>query len=396
MSKLKLYFNFITCLLSLLVRKNKNRWVFGAWFGSRISDNPYSLFQYVKEKHPEIEAVWICDDPAEAQKKGINAIKRNSLDAIWKCLTAGVAVMNQCYLDFGDYCWIHHSYKVQLWHGVPWKKIGEDAPDEKRGLLHYFSHKTFLYANKCDLFIAPSDETRKVIKTAFLAEDGSILSIGQPRNQVLMDDEYCRQAREHLCNEIGYYRSIILYMPTFRDKTAQSFSFFDISSQLTDFLIEKKAVVVEKPHFVDNLRSGGRHDEESSVINVGDYDTQELLAAADILITDYSSCFFDFLLRDKPIIHFLYDIEEYKNNDRGLYYDLDYTVAGEVTFTQSELLDKLGRILAGEDRYSQRRKLIRERFDTYESKNNSQVITNAILQRTGMIHSKKERKEERK
>ena len=102
MSKLKLYFNYITCLLSLLVRKNKNRWVFGAWFGSRISDNPYSLFQYVKEKHPEIEAVWICDDPAEAQKKGINAIKRNSLDAIWKCLTAGVAVMNQCYLDFGD------------------------------------------------------------------------------------------------------------------------------------------------------------------------------------------------------------------------------------------------------------------------------------------------------
>ena len=328
MSKLNLSFNYVTSLLSFFFKKNKSRWVFGAWFGNRISDNPYSLFQYVKETHPEIEAIWICNDVAEAQKMGISAIKRNSPAAIWKCLTAGVAVMNQCYLDFGDYCWIHHSYKVQLWHGVPWKKIGEDTPDDKKGLLHYFSHKAFLYANKCDLFIAPSDETRKVIKTAFLTKDSNIVSVGQPRNQVLMDDHYCREARKSLCDEIGYFSNIILYMPTFRDKSAQSFSFFDVSSQITDLLIENDAVVLEKPHFVDCLRSGGHHDENNRVFNVGNYDTQNLLASADILITDYSSCFFDFLLRDKPIIHFIYDIEQYRDNDRGLYYDISgsYTI----------------------------------------------------------------------
>ena len=379
MKKIILYFNYLTYLVCLLVPKKQNRWVFGAWFGKRISDNPYAVYKYIQKEHPEIEAIWICNNVTAAERMGLTAIKRNSLKGIWKCLTAKVSIMNQGYLDFGSLNWIHKTYKVQLWHGVPWKKIGEDMTDESKGLLHLLSHKTFLFVNRADLYIAPSINTQKVLKSAFCTEISDILLVGQPRNEILMSDDYCKWAREKLMKTIGPFNKIILFMPTFRDKSSTPFSFVQIERSISKVLKEYNSVILEKQHFVELGRRKEDGKNIDNIINVADYETQDLLAAADVLITDYSSCFFDFVLRDKPIIHYLYDYEVYKNKDRGLYYEADDVVAGTIAYNETELITAITRLLSGDDLECGRRKKVKEEFCTYESPDNSKIVYNRIM-----------------
>ncbi len=378
MRKLKIYINFLTFLLSLLIPKKKNRWVFGAWFGNRVSDNPYALYNYMKDAHPEIECIWVCNDLLAAKQKGFIGVRRNSIIAIWKCLTAKVSIMNQGYLDFGNYNWIHHSYKVQLWHGVPWKKIGEDTETSKKGVLHKISHKAYLFSSRCDLYIAPSEETRRILKTAFVTDDSHILSIGQPRNEILMDSFACEEAKKRLKKAYGEFDSIILYMPTFRDLSTDVFSFFDIIHEINPILHAHNAILLEKEHYVQKQRTKSTSLQKDRVFNVEGVDSQELLAAADVLITDYSSCFFDFLLKNKPIVHYIYDYDYYQNKDRGLYYDLNYVSCGPTVMNKQELLTCIEKILCGEDNESEKRKTIKDRFDTYEIPENSKIIYNEI------------------
>ena len=384
MNKVKIYLNYLVFLICLIIPKRKNRWVFGAWFGNRVSDNPYALYQYVKNNRPDIEAYWICNDISVADKYGINAVKRNSARARWLCLTAKVSVMNQGYLDLGGLNWVRRSFKVQLWHGVAWKKIGEDTPDTKTGLLHKISHKAYLFANKCDLYIAPSDEMRKTLKSAFLVGDDKILSVGQPRNEVLLDPEFCIRQKAEMKKKTGAM-TIILYMPTFRDKTSEPFSFIKISDDISQVLDKYDTAILEKQHYVQLQRTEQADTSSGRIINVADLDATDLLAAADILITDYSSCFFDFALRDKPVIHYMYDYDSYKDDDRGLYYDADYVRAGSIVKTADELISRLEEILKGEYDDPERRKIVRDRFDTYESPDNSAKIVNEVLNRIHVV-----------
>ena len=143
-------------------------------------------------------------------------------------------------------------------------------------------------------------------------------------------------------------------------------------------------MILEKQHFVQIKR-----DEASSqastdrIINVADYDAQELLASADILVTDYSSCFFDYVLRDKPVIHYMYDYDRYKNDDRGFYFDVDFVRSGKIVKTTDELIDHMEEVLEGNYDEPETRKIIRDRFDAYESSDNSKIIFEEILTRTG-------------
>lgn len=379
MNRVKRYINYLIFLVCLIIPKKKNRWVFGAWFGDKISDNAYALYKYVKQNRADIECIWVCNDINAASGRGVSAVKRNSLIAIWKCLTAKVAVMNQGYIDFGDYNWIRCAYKVQLWHGVPWKKIGEDTRKSKKGLLYKLSHFTYSFISKCDLYIAPSEETRNVIKSAFITDDSHILLVGQPRNEVLFDEEYCGRARMLLQSKFGD-RIIIIYMPTFRDSMEYSFSFMDIEEKIMPILQKNNAIILEKQHYVQCKRIN-KSKSNDRIINVEEYESQDLLAAADLLITDYSSCFFDFILRDKPIIHYIYDFDYYKSKDRGLYYDLEFVRAGLIAMNESELLSGINTILDGEDNCKGIRETIRKKFVPYERLDNSKRIVSEIINR---------------
>lgn len=363
--------SLVTCGLSHLVPKKKNRWIFGAWFGKAVSDNSRAMSDYVKANHPEIEIIWVTDRLDDPALEGLKAVKRNSLGSLPYILTAQVAVMNQ---GFGDFCAVNllgGCRKVQLWHGVAWKRIVRDALPEPKTMGEKLYRWVFDRINSYDLYVAPSETYGKVVESAFHADPKQIIYAGQPRNAALFDPEFCRESAAEIRRELGLgERKLVMYMPTFRDKTAEVFTFCkpEIEAQLEDMAQELGFAIVEKSHFKSTQRSGDSEGHnQGCVYTMPNADAAKLLAAADVLITDYSSCFFDYLVRGKPVIHYVYDYEYYKNQDRGLYFTLEEAAAGDCAFDFAELKAAIRRNLEDSEAARDRREAARQRFVTFES-----------------------------
>ena len=369
--------SIITYTLSKFFPKKKNRWIFGSWFGTAVSDNPKALFDYMQKYNPNIEKIWITNCPTEYQKLGCKVIKRNSLKSLKYILTAQVAVMNQGFGDFSAFNFLGGCYKVQLWHGIAWKKIVKDAYPQ----MTKFQLMIFQYINQYDLYIAPSLGYKKILINAFGAKDTQVLLGGQPRNEVLFDHEYCWDCKNLILNKIGQEnKKIIVYMPTFRDKTSELFSFCNsmVASELLNLRGKDDFVIIEKMHYAakkDIIKEEGTN----IVYSLPNERAEVLLAAADILITDYSSCFFDYLIRNKPIVHFAYDYDYYKNKDRGLYYNIEDVAAGSIVYSEEKLAVAIAENLKNPDLEIKRRKIVREKYVTYENKNNCSIIIQHIL-----------------
>ena len=166
-------------------------------------------------------------------------------------------------------------------------------------------------------------------------------------------------------------------MPTFRDKSSDVFSFNKLinNPKFKELAEKHNFVIVEKLHYKSVQRSGITN---KYVYGAPDMDAATLLGAADILITDYSSCFFDYMITDKPIIHYVYDFNYYKNKDRGLYYDIKDVAAGSVAYNISQLLSAIKSNIIFDVNMSQRHK-IRDKFITFESEHSCKDIYNRII-----------------
>lgn len=100
-----------------------------------------------------------------------------------------------------------------------------------------------------------------------------------------------------------------------------------MTSTPSQWLIENDVIIVQKAHFVSQQRNElQRERRQQRVITLNELYAFEALGAADILISDYSSCFFDYLVLNRPIIHFIYDYESYKRKDRGIYTEKQWRI----------------------------------------------------------------------
>jgi CDP-glycerol glycerophosphotransferase (TagB/SpsB family) len=115
-------------------------------------------------------------------------------------------------------------------------------------------------------------------------------------------------------------------------------------------------------------------EQDNLAINI-----QELLLITDILITDYSSVLFDFVLLDKPSICFAYDYEYYRDIDSGLYYEIEDYSAGRVTRSFEETCEELEQLLNGVDNYIHKRRYVREKYMPYDDGNACAKIFIAVF-----------------
>lgn len=377
---LRIIVSYTIFVVFRVVPRKKNRWVFGSWFGKRASDNPRALFDFVQKNFPEIEMVWVTNEKSLDLPK-CKIVKRNSFKGIFYASTASVAVFNQGFVDFCRFNVLGNSYKVQLWHGVPWKKIMFDAEPVPRMFIEKLMMKMVYRLYDSDVYITPSDLYANQAKSAFHTGFGKILKVGQPRNEVLFDNQFCIEAKKYLqqeCN-VGVDKKIVAYMPTFRDNNdyVESFSKLEKQKDIERLASQYDFVLIEKSHYVKS--NNVTENDFKSVVVRPDIDAQLLLAGADLLITDYSSCFFDYLIRDNPIIHYVYDYDYYKNQDRGLYYDIEDVAAGSVAYDFEQLLFFLEKNLQNPNLDRKKRKMRREKYLPYESKDNCRIIVNRIL-----------------
>lgn len=375
------------------VKRDKKIWVFGEWFGKRCNDNCLFLANYIVQNDPSTNVYWVACKDADLTllSDKIKILEYDSTSSLEIFKRAGVVFMNQGYVDFSStgYNYFRGAVTVNLWHGVAWKKIGYDA-SKKGGVLHEINTKIYDYFEKTSFYLSLSERYSKVLKSAFHASDPQIIRAGYPRNSYFYSSEWLKENRTKICriisNETGLCISdktrIIVYMPTFRDSSSLSHNLEELCEDklFSQWLTENDAIIVQKAHFVSQQRNElQRERRQQRVITLNELYAFEALGAADILISDYSSCFFDYLVLNRPIIHFIYDYESYKRKDRGIYYDKKDVVCGKVV----QSIDKLKQVIqlyyidSNEDAVlrSQRKK----EFMEFESPNSCKEIVQEIL-----------------
>jgi CDP-glycerol glycerophosphotransferase len=331
--------------LELLIPRNKNLWVFGSWFGRNYSDNSRALYEFMLANHPEYRCVWITKNPAIYQrliteKKPV--AMANSLKGIRACLCASLAITSSSNVDLNGYC-LNGGKRIWLWHGMPLKKIlNDDNFSNSWGRPGGRLVKTLSKAagvvkswNKPApaLTITSSPYFTPFLSSAFRLEEKNILPTGLPRCDNLFNPK-----EEKLIGEIrkDYPQCIVLlYMPTFRTAswTKKPFNpFIGYSFNAASFfgvLEETNIAFLYKPHYYDS--GFARCFTSKRFIQVGDSDYDDLyslIGQVDILMTDYSSVYFDFISIKKPVILAPFDYDEYTTTARELYSDYRETMKG--------------------------------------------------------------------
>ena len=210
---------------------------------------------------------------------------------------------------------------LDTWHGTPLKGLGRSIRDNPHTIGNV--QKIFLMS---DYLLFPNrftfDKMREDYMIAPFFKGKYVLS-GYPRNDILFDAKAAQSVRERL----GLNgRRIVVYMPTYRDcADEREKNFHDRMLQdaleSLDNSTDDNVVIIAKLHHLaaGNIDFSGF---ERVIPFPSDYETYEVLAAADCLITDYSSVMFDFADTGRKIILYAYDSENYQNT-RSMYFPIE-------------------------------------------------------------------------
>lgn len=358
----------IPLLLSQLSIRSKKIYIFGAWFGERFSDNSRALYLYALE-HTDKKCIWICKSKElyeKMRRQGLPVLRTYSLKGIYYQLRAGVAFSSTGAVDFCREL-LGGCVHIELWHGVGGgKKIGlDDKFTRKTALSPRCRFYTLLekHALRKRYFVSTSQEMQNVFRSAFLIPDDHFIYAGQVRNDMFYDPSY---VPETISRQEFSGKKVIVYMPTHRQKGSVKMDMSQLLDleALNTFCEQNNAVFLIKKHFYH----AGESEKLENYPNILDLttrkmDSNELLLAADYLISDYSSCTADYLLLDRPLFYYCYDYQEYLQVDRDMYWDFETITPGPRCEDFAQLLDSMRQTIEkGQDSYTDERTRVRDMF----------------------------------
>ncbi|GAB0337710.1 hypothetical protein JPSP52_11540 [Staphylococcus pseudintermedius] len=296
--------------------------------GKSITDSPYAIFLGLNahETFSNYQHIWVVDHPDTLvfyQEKfkvfqNVSFVIKESNEYL-KALTESKFLINNA--TFPAYFTKKpQQIYINTWHGTPLKHMGFDVKNNLKGSQN--TMKNFLAS---DYMISPNAHTTNIFKHAFKLDglySGEILEMGYPRIDLTINTT-ANEAREYLAEHLNLKKNpIILYCPTWRGKNVN-----DPENSLLNVFEEIKLLNQKLPHQVlvkvhPFVYSKAKEMPELKPYLVPDFlDTNQLMPAVDLMITDYSSIFFDFLVTDKPIVFYVPDLDKYQN-ERGVYIDL--------------------------------------------------------------------------
>lgn len=367
---IELLFQYLTMLLP---RKN-NLMLFGAWFGNKYDDNTRYLFEYICKNRNDIKAVWMSPNKSiveQVKDYGLPVCYSRSLKAIFLTLRAkyAITVTHNQGRDLGPHLikYMGGMCFINLWHGVAVKKVEYDDDFSKKILMSkkalFIKSLKYLPCRK-DYYVATSEEIAKRYIGTFRSDHNHVLNLGQARNDYFYT-EHVNPIRVNYPSQ-----RLIVYMPTHRKegKVQMNLSSLIDYSSLNEYCKLNGIVFLIKKHFYHR----NENEPIEGLDNVNDitgfkYSTQEILDAADILITDYSSCYIDHLLLNRPQIFFGYDIDDYLSTDRGLYEDYTENVPGPICKDYKGLMSAIKDFINGIDNYKEIRKTKRDFYYSPEN-----------------------------
>lgn len=353
---------------------NKNVWVFGSWSGKFYNDNAKYIFEYVRENNPEIRAVWITNNPhahRQLTKEKKECYMFSSWRSIFICLFAGTILITDSWGDVPVWAYFNPRRKriIQLWHGTLLRKVnlkaGSTIRKIWRGLFIAYLGREY------DLVISATQKNHQIFLDLFNTKN--IQVTGQPRIDGLF--QYKGLLRGKYPNQ-----KIIMYLPTWRDNGYMLFTKknkFDYN-KLNTFLIKQKAVLIIKIHPYDLHKYRNLPKSKHIEFTVDMDDVYMYLQDVDILLTDYSSVFFDYLLLNRPIVFAPFDLEAYEKQ-HGFYYNYGDITPGPKVTDWDKVIFEMKKYLLGKDSYRLKREKICKIFNAYNDSKNSRRAYKEIV-----------------
>lgn len=335
----------------LFFRKNK-KWAFGSFRGA-FNDNAKYLFIYVSQNVPDIEAIWLSYNKATValiRQKGLRAYNILSPKGAWHALTSKFWFFNAYTSDI-MFCFSGGATCVNLWHGVGLKRCEFNITDgilakrfiDKNAKEVFYHPESF---RRPDFFVSSTPFQTSMCAKAFRISENQCWELGYPRNEILLSAEETRQKfianyepkeTTEIINKIVGYNKTFIYMPTWRESQRDILKNLDLN-KLNTVLKEKQQMLIFKPHTNSKIMQSPFEGLTNILLLPNTIDIYTILPYTHVLITDYSSILYDYILMDnKDVVLYLYDFDDYIK-ERDFYYPFHENVVGKQVYTFDELL----------------------------------------------------------
>ena len=367
----------------------KNIILFESSNGRNYTGNPRYIYEYLinSSKEDKFKYVWSLEDTSTDIPGDPIKVRRTRIKYLYYSIVSNFWIFDSRhpqYLLKKDGC-----VYIQTWHGTPLKKLALDMDKlNMSGNTNIEEYKSNFRENTSlwDFLIAQNDFSANIFKRAFDLK-GNILKIGYPRNDILIHEKNNIDLASKIKNslKIAKDKKIILYAPTWRDNEFHSEGLYKFSSNMDFDLMEERLandyILIVKYHYL--VKENIDWNKYSDFIIVADekQDIQDLYLISDILITDYSSVMFDYSLLERPMIFYTYDLEFYKKNLRGFYFNIEKEVPGPIIEDNDDLITYLENFkledyfLKYESKYSR----FIEKYNQYDEGEASHKIASLIL-----------------
>lgn len=359
----------------------KENWVLcESFFGKSYSDSPKYIYEYISKNYPgKYRFIWVVNGrtriPFEHTK-----VKRFSIRYAYYLARCKYNIFNVRQPE-----WVKKregNVFLETWHGTPLKKLVFDQ-EEVMGASPLYKAQFYKQSRVWDYLVSANYFSTEAFRSAF-RYDKEILEFGYPRNDILHSenrDQLAASIRKKL--HIPEGKKTILYAPTWRDDEYYGRGEYKFALKLDLRLLKKELgpdyVVLLRTHYfiADSLDVKGLED---FAVNVSKYDDiSELYLISDLLITDYSSVFFDYANLKRPILFYTYDLDKYRDMLRGFYMDIETEVPGPLLFTNEEVVSAIKGIEQITEQYQSKYDEFYERFCGLEDGHASEKVAKRVF-----------------
>jgi CDP-glycerol glycerophosphotransferase len=354
-----------------------DRVVFESHLGRQFSDGPKYVYEELRRRRPDMTFVWAYSSTPAGFPADVVRVKRGSYAYLRELARAGWWVDNQGFPR--ELTPRPGQTYLQTWHGIPLKRMGFDeprfreAPDEQRAEIQAM-------VDRWDYLVSPGPFFDETFLPAFRYE-GEVIRYGSPRNDRLVTESSSGQVaalRRRL--DLPDDRTIVLYAPTFREGARSSRGPVPLALELSVMqqVLGESAYLLLRPHYLNTIEVPRRFDGFARDVT-SHPDVTDLMLAADVLVTDYSSVMFDYAVLDRPMVFFTYDYDEYVRDTRGTYVELRDIAPGPLVQTTSEVAAELADLPSLDGPWRDRRLAFLERYGPREDGHAAERVVDRVF-----------------
>lgn len=355
----------------------KNKIVFDNFLGKGYGCNPKYIAEEIIRQKLNYDLVWLVSDMSQEIPNEIRKVKYGSLRAYYELATAKIWIDN--IRNSNGVKKKKNQFYLQTWHGSIGLKAVEKDVEETLSKDYIAEAKAD--SKITDLFITNNKFNKEYIEKYFWY-DGEVLCCGIPRCDIIYNCP--KEIKEKVYNyfKIKRNKKIVIYAPTFRngnDLDIYKFDYEKCCKVLEQKFSDEFVMLIRLHPNVSKYSSNFKYNKK--IMNATNYpDIQELLATADVVITDYSSISFEVGIVNKPVFLLAKDLDKYLANERKSIYDLT-KMPFEISVTEDQFYKNI--LDFSKEKYDKKCKTFYKKIGLIENKESSKTIVEIIKERIG-------------